>query len=266
MDDLQPAPAEANVPTPRAFISVGDHLTISLALISALAWVALCATGVNGILIGAVLGVCGSVAMLRGLREAASLAFMTAVASTLIALPALTRLWPAPLLVALATVLAVSRFRIPWLKRGECGGQMAGWIAAVVVVSAGALVAWWAIVRPDLADLPTLPVGLHPALLTAGIIAWAAVNAAAEEFFFRGALQHELVGALGRGGVVVQAVAFGFMHYRGFPRGWTGVVLATIFGLMTGALRLRAGGLLAPWIAHLAADLVIVLIWLTLLR
>jgi hypothetical protein len=188
VDDLQPAPAERNVPAPRALISVGDHLTSALASISALAWVALCAAGVDGILIGAILGVCGSVALLRGRREAASLAFMTAVASALIALPALTRLWPAPLLVALATVLAVSRFRAPWLERGECGGRVAGWIAAVVVVSAGALVAWWAIVRPDLADLPTLPVGLHPALLAAGIIAWAPIDAAAEEFCFRGAM------------------------------------------------------------------------------
>jgi len=153
--------------------------------------------------------------------------------------------------------------RAAWLERGEFGRALVGWTGAVIVVSAGALVAWWAIVRPDLADVP-LPVGLHPALLATGFLGWAVVNAAAEELYFRGALQHELVRTLGRGGVVVQAVAFGFMHVHGFPGGWSGVILATIFGLMVGALRSRASGLLAPWVAHVGADLTIAVIRLIL--
>jgi CAAX protease family protein len=237
-----------------------DPLSTSLALASALAWVILFTTGAHGVVVGAGLAACGSVALLRGRREAATLAFMTAVASALIAVAPLVRLWPAPLLLALSAVLGVSRFRANWLERGDCGGRVIPWIVAVAVLSAGGLVAWWAVARPSPADMPRLPVELHPALLTVGLVAWAALNAAAEELYFRGALQHALVRTLGRGGVVVQAVAFGFMHYHGFPRGGSGVVLATIFGLMTGALRSRAGGLLAPWIAHLAADLTIVLI------
>jgi hypothetical protein len=56
---------------------------------------------------------------------------------------------------------------------------------------------------------------------------------------------------------VVQAVAFGLIHWRGFPRGLDGVVLATVYGLMLGAIRRRTGGLLAPWLAHVFADVVI---------
>jgi hypothetical protein len=50
------------------------------------------------------------------------------------------------------------------------------------------------------------------------------------------------------------------MHLHGFPRGWSGVALASVYGLMMGALRQRARGLLAPWVAHLFADLAIVVI------
>jgi len=35
------------------------------------------------------------------------------------------------------------------------------------------------------------------------------------------------------------------------------VALAAVYGLMLGAMRLRSGGLLAPWIAHVLTDLVI---------
>lgn len=108
--------------------------------------------------------------------------------------------------------------------------------------------------------LPRLPTGLHPVVLTAAFVAWSACNAVAEELYFRGALQHELVRGLAGAGVAVQAVAFGAMHFHGFPRGWSGVALATAYGLMMGALRRRSGGLLAPWVAHVAADLTILAI------
>jgi membrane protease YdiL (CAAX protease family) len=67
-------------------------------------------------------------------------------------------------------------------------------------------------------------------------------------------------------GLVLQAVAFGALHVTGFPRGWVGVALATIYGLMMGAVRRRSGGMLAPWIAHVLTDVVIVGIILTFER
>jgi len=59
------------------------------------------------------------------------------------------------------------------------------------------------------------------------------INAAVEEGAYRGVV----VNALDRVRVpwqaeIVQALAFGLLHIHGFPRGWIGVGLATIFGVM----------------------------------
>lgn len=259
MGDLAPARAALRE-TPRDAPAARDGLVLAVALSSALAWGLVFVARLDGLAVAGALAALAGLAALRRRRELATLALTTAVVSALAAVPGLVRLWPAPLLLAVAAGLAVSRFRAPWLERGELVGRVVGWVLLVVALSAGALVAWWAIVRPDLSDLPALPAGPHPALLAAGVVAWAMCNAAAEELYFRGALQHELVRALGRGGVLVQAVAFGLMHYRGFPRGWAGVGLATIYGIMMSALRRRSGGLLAPWVAHVLADLVVVAI------
>ena len=84
------------------------------------------------------------------------------------------------------------------------------------------------------------------------------VNAAAEEAAFRGIVQGAVGEAIGaRAALLVQAVAFGLLHIQGFPSGLTGVLLAATYGLAIGALRNHTGGLLAPWLAHVAADVVI---------
>ena len=207
-------------------------------------------------------------ALHRRTRDAAALALAAAAFIAISFVPPLARLTPLPLLLALAVLLLAAGLRAPWLARGELGRAVLGWAAAIAAVSGTCLVAWWKLVRPDLSDLTLvslLPDVSAPALLAAAVLGWSALNAVAEEFFFRGALQHALTRSLGGGlGIAVQAAAFGLLHYRGFPRGWSGVALATIYGLMLGALRRRSGGLLAPWLAHVAADVVIVgiLLWM----
>jgi len=67
--------------------------------------------------------------------------------------------------------------------------------------------------------------------------------------------------------VFLQAIAFSALHLQGgFPRGVVGVGLAFVYGLLLGALRRRAGGLLAPWVAHVFTDLAIAGIMLALVR
>jgi uncharacterized protein len=66
--------------------------------------------------------------------------------------------------------------------------------------------------------------------------------------------------------LLLQALAFGAIHIRGFPRGWFGVGLASIYGLLMGVIRRRAGGMFAPWIAHVFTDVVIAGIVLFLAR
>jgi membrane protease YdiL (CAAX protease family) len=79
---------------------------------------------------------------------------------------------------------------------------------------------------------------------------------------------HALDRSLGPGftSLLLQALAFGAIHIRGFPRGWLGVGLACIYGLLMGVIRRRAGGMFAPWIAHVFTDVVIAGIVLFLAR
>jgi membrane protease YdiL (CAAX protease family) len=79
---------------------------------------------------------------------------------------------------------------------------------------------------------------------------------------------HALDRSLGPGfaALLLQALAFGAIHIRGFPRGWIGVGLACIYGLLMGVIRRRAGGMFAPWIAHVFTDVVIAGIVLLLAR
>lgn len=94
------------------------------------------------------------------------------------------------------------------------------------------------------------------------------VNAAVEEGAYRGVLLHALDSSIGPGiwALLLQAVAFGTIHIGGFPRGWIGVGLACIYGLFMGVIRRRAGGMFAPWIAHVFTDIVIAGILLLLAR
>ena len=148
-----------------------------------------------------------------------------------------------------------------WVRRGALDGTIVALVAAIALVSAVALLAWYAIVKPDLDDLVRAFVPNQALwVLAPSTIVFAMVNAAIEEAAYRGILLSALDATLGPGvvSVALQAIAFGALHlYGGFPRGVVGVMLACIYGLMLGALRRQAGGLLAPWIAHVLTDLVI---------
>lgn len=198
----------------------------------------------------------------RRLRETSALLLGAAAMTAGGLVPAIAHLAPAPIVLGLAVAALAWGGRPPWLRLGARGPAALGWAAAVAALSAAALLAWWHLARPDVSDL-SLTAELHrrvpsPALLAAALLAWSVVNAAAEEGFFRGALQDGLARALGvNPAVLLQALVFGLLHLHGFPRGASGVALATIYGGMLGTLRVRTRGLLAPWAAHVAADAVI---------
>ena len=156
---------------------------------------------------------------------------------------------------------------VPWLRgtatwarwgsfdATTCFLSVAAWLLA-----AAALLSWYLLLHPNIADIikafvPALPVGL---LIAAGLI-FSMVNAAVEEGAYRGVMLHALDRSLGPGfaALLLQALAFGAIHIRGFPRGWVGVGLALIYGLLMGVIRRRAGGMFAPWIAHVFTDVVI---------
>lgn len=197
-------------------------------------------------------------------------AFLCAFFLALLALfpvlhPAL-RTWPLHLLLPLALYLAVTlvvpglRRSILWLRPGRLGTEIVILILVIAAVSGGALFAWHRQLKPDL----SLHLGYMPALsrwsIPLAAIVFAAANAALEEFVFRGVVMQALDSAFGPGvlSIVVQAWLFGAMHFwEGFPNGWWGLAMTFVYGVMLGYLRRRSQGMLAPWLAHVCADLVI---------
>jgi membrane protease YdiL (CAAX protease family) len=155
-----------------------------------------------------------------------------------------------------------------WLRRGVFDRTAVALGAAVLALSAAALLSWYVALEPDLTDLVRTFVPPWPLwLLVPGAVLLALVNAATEEAAYRGVLLEALDTALGPAALalVLQAAAFGALHFRGgFPRGWIGVGLAAVYGLMLGAVRRRTNGLLAPFVVHVLTDLVIFTIVLTL--
>jgi len=75
---------------------------------------------------------------------------------------------------------------------------------------------------------------------------------------FRGVILSHLTAVVGSWlALAVQAAGFGVLHLHGYPYGPIGVALATGYDLLLGVMRLRSGGLLACWVAHVLADSII---------
>jgi uncharacterized protein len=176
-------------------------------------------------------------------------------------------IWPAPGAVALLALAALAWFAPSWraerrwLVRGRIDRPVIGLVIGSVVIASTALFVWYVTLHSDVSDIRRAMLPPYPAwMLILGGVAFSMVNAAVEEALFRGLLLDVLDRALGTGvsALLVQAGAFGLLHIHGFPRGLVGVALAAVYGLMMGILRRRSGGMLAPWIGHVATDVAIV--------
>lgn len=104
-------------------------------------------------------------------------------------------------------------------------------------------------------------------LLLLGAILFALFNALCEEWIWRGVFQDRFERLFPAPvAVLLQAASLGAAHAHGFPRGLLGVCLAGGWAVLLGLLRRRAGGLLAPVMAHVVADATIAAIVLSWLR
>jgi uncharacterized protein len=262
---LPPASASDPVPSPAARLGRKDAALVAVMVVvfaalplgaSRAAWAAL-ALGMSALT---------ALAFVRRCLPAARLgAFATLVFVVLAALGSMN-LWPLPPALAAAAFLIVSKrvsalgIRERWLRRGRLDAASGALIVTSMLVSAVALVVWFAVAHPDYRALRgTLFPDVSLPLLAMGVILFACVNAAVEELVYRGAVMGALDEAFGPGVVslLVQALAFGVLHLHGFPSGAVGVALATIYGLMMGLVRRHANGMLAPWIAHVGTDIAI---------
>lgn len=180
-----------------------------------------------------------------------------------------TNIWPSfwpffPLIplvfyAAIVAVIPSLRKTIGWLRLGKFGWSEGWLIFLTVIISSSALLLWFFLLKPDLSRFLNAFPSWNPVLLAPIGLGFALVNATIEESIYRGILMQVLDVALGAGNlsVMLQALTFGFHHIRGFPDGWIGVGMATIYGLMLGLIRRRAKGILAPFVTHVFADVVI---------
>lgn len=173
-------------------------------------------------------------------------------------------LWPIFKLVPLVGALAVAHLNGSLrgagaaFARGRLGRFEMAAIGALAVTAAALLILWFELATPDLSGLRAQIPGWPAALLVAGALTFAVVNALLEEIVWRGIMQTWLATIVAPlAANVIQAILFGLSHFYGVPSGWTGVALATGYALLLGGLRWKSGGLLAPIVAHIAADLVI---------
>jgi len=182
--------------------------------------------------------------------------------------------WPLPLIVSLVTyaavVLIIPKLRrsVGWVRVGTASPGVLAAIAATIILSGVALLLWYLLLRPDVskfrATIPEIPLWALP---LAGL-GWAAVNAAAEEAVYRGIVMHALDSAVGAGAwsMILQAASFGVLHINGFPSGLWGIAMSFVYGLMLGVVRRLSRGMLAPWLAHLFADVTIFAILVMLVQ
>ena len=164
--------------------------------------------------------------------------------------------WPLLMPLALALLAICTRLRpelgAVWFARGSVPPAATIVCGAVTPI---ALLSWLALARPDLSDLSALVPKARPWLLVLGGVGFAAWNAILEEWIWRGVIQTRLTTIMPEPlSIFVQAISFGVAHAHGFPRGVSGMLLAGVWALMLGSLRIRASGLLAPILAHFVAD------------
>lgn len=172
-------------------------------------------------------------------------------------------LWVVPLAAYAALVVVVPPLRgtfRPW-RFGRVSPSTALATAIIAVGSCAALVAFHLLRHPDISAYGSfLPVSSLGGILAVGVL-FSVFNALFEEVIFRGVLFDAVESQWGVWvAVVVTAFLFGYGHMRGYPPGALGAVLAGIYGLCLGWLRVFSGGIGLGVIAHIAADATIFII------
>ena len=267
-----PAPGPPPVASPQAQRPGDRWVTVVAALLAGAVLLALGAPGTaaTAALVLAVL--------LVSARRSGCSAAMDAVVLTVLLYATVAAgvfgLWPLPGLVAVLVAWWLARRSArgalwqSWLRRGRATPELPWLMMTTIAVTAAALVAWQRLFDGRLPPAYVEAAAGRPLwLLVLAGAGFSLVNAAVEEAIFRGVLQTALERVSGPVvAVVVQAVAFGLLHVVGVPTGVIGALMAGAWGLLLGVMRWRTRGLLAPYLAHVAADATIFLMLLPTLR
>jgi membrane protease YdiL (CAAX protease family) len=171
------------------------------------------------------------------------------------------RVWPLLWLVSLTAYFAIvalaPRLRSS-LDRLHFGRITPLGVCGAAVIALGTVITLivfhcWA--QPDVSNYRTmLPVQWFGGVAGTAIL-FPLLNAAFEEFVFRSVIFGSVASQWGNVvAVFVSAALFGYGHMQGYPSGPTGAVLAGVFGLVIGWLRVVTGGIGLPYLVHVVAD------------
>lgn len=129
-------------------------------------------------------------------------------------------------------------------------------VPAIVIPSLVCLLIYYRF-YPEVANqwpLPEMPVWAIPlAVLTIAL-----VNGLREEFYYRFLLQSTLVNKWSKFyGLLCTSVLFGYMHFSaGFPQGYWGVLLTSLFGFIIGLQYIYFESRVLTWATHSITDAV----------
>ncbi len=181
--------------------------------------------------------------------------------------------WPLYFLVPLlAYALVVCLFgplrrTVSWLRVGRLDPPVIAATIAISVLSCSALLLYSVLFPSEPLDFVEPILSWSPAQWVLAGVLFSVLNGLFEEVIFRGILMHALRSEVGlNAAIIIQSVAFGLGHAHGYPPGAIGIVLASIYGLVLGLLRLYAQGMAAPILAHVTADATIFAIVMTDLK
>lgn len=168
------------------------------------------------------------------------------------------------IIIYVAIILKIHAFRtkVTWLNLGRLDKLTVALMFSMSLLTALSLLIWAVFIKKDLSEfqafIPDIPLSL---LMLYGLM-FPLFNALFEEFMARAVLYDGFYRLFKNIGFVIlwQAVVFSLWHVQGFPGGVVGVVMVFIWSVLLGAIRYRSGGMLAPYIAHVLADLSIALI------
>ncbi len=138
--------------------------------------------------------------------------------------------------------------RLPW---GTVSWSRLG-PALIVILAVGLSIQLTLTVHPDARLLGRALAALPLA------VAFAAVNAAQEEFSYRAVFLVHLVPAVGASqALLVTSLLFGLAHWYGHPGGPSGVLLAGFAGYLWGKSMIETRGSAWAWLIHAFQDVVI---------
>ena len=156
-----------------------------------------------------------------------------------------------------ATVLCVPALRrsATWIRFGKIHPRLLVQTSMVIVTSVGSLTLWYSLVHPDLRFFALrFAYSSQWQTVTAGLV-FAILNSSIEEIAWRGVILEALAARNGlRFAVFAQAVLFGISHSNGIPGGGPGMLMASVYGLLLGGLRISSGGMVLCIVAHCCAD------------